>query len=78
MVLSFDVYVNSQISGKILELITLMNRDWMRVAMAGRQIPYFFIESTVAVDLPSSLVFRIQSAEHLTAKHLSTLLHLPS
>ena len=36
-----------------------------------------FIELIVAVDLLSSLVFRIQHAEHLDAKHLSILLHLP-
>ena len=36
-----------------------------------------FRELIVAVDLVSSLVFRIQHAEHLDAKHLSILLHLP-
>jgi len=36
-----------------------------------------FIELIVAVDPESSSVFHIQRAEHLDAKHLSSLLHLP-
>ena len=44
---------SSQIYAKILELINLIDKGWMRASMAGGQIPYFFIESIVTPLLSS-------------------------